>query len=279
VSAQALATKPRSFLVAGRPERFGRADHHVVNSAAALLTLGLARSAEQREAMRGLRTGLMLLLLGGGEPHAAVDASDALPDPPLRVLCGSGDAAAREELAEQLEGSLDLVLAEIDNQLVVVVAERSFQRDAFERLAAQAGARIGVSESAGYDAVADAHGQATQAAEIAAQRNVPCLAFTEVATAGLLRLVPKRQATAFSRSLLGPLISHDEHNRGDLAGSLREWLRHHGQWDPAAARLGVHRHTLRNRMAKAARLLDADLDDPGVRAELWLALCALRPSR
>jgi purine catabolism regulator len=53
---------------------------------------------------------------------------------------------------------------------------------------------------------------------------------------------------------------------------LRVWLAHHGQWDPAAARLGVHRHTLRNRIRRAEELLGRSLDSPGLRAELWLAL-------
>jgi DNA-binding PucR family transcriptional regulator len=60
--------------------------------------------------------------------------------------------------------------------------------------------------------------------------------------------------------------------RGDLVRSLRVWLAHHGQWDPAAAELGVHRHTLRNRMQKVERLLGRELDSPDLRAELWLAL-------
>ena len=50
------------------------------------------------------------------------------------------------------------------------------------------------------------------------------------------------------------------------------WLAHHGQWEPAAAQLGVHRHTLRKRVVRAGGLLGRDLDQPGVRAELWLAL-------
>ncbi|MFC6930362.1 helix-turn-helix domain-containing protein [Actinomadura yumaensis] len=45
-----------------------------------------------------------------------------------------------------------------------------------------------------------------------------------------------------------------------------------GQGEAAARALGVHRHTLRARMRKAARLLGRDLDDPAVRAELWIAL-------
>ena len=54
--------------------------------------------------------------------------------------------------------------------------------------------------------------------------------------------------------------------------TLRVWLTHHGAWDPAAAQLGVHRHTLRNRVRRAERALERSLDSPGLRAELWLAL-------
>jgi purine catabolism regulator len=77
---------------------------------------------------------------------------------------------------------------------------------------------------------------------------------------------------AFAASLLAPLRKHDEVGRGELVVSLRGWLEHHGHWDLAAARLGVHRHTLRNRMARVEELLGRSLDSPGVRAELWLAL-------
>ena len=34
----------------------------------------------------------------------------------------------------------------------------------------------------------------------------------------------------------------------------------------------VHRHTVRHRLRRAEALLGRSLDDPGVRAELWLAL-------
>jgi purine catabolism regulator len=81
-------------------------------------------------------------------------------------------------------------------------------------------------------------------------------------------------ARAFARGLLGPLREHDRTGRGDLVASLRRWLEHHGHWDTAATRLGVHRHTLRNRITKVEDLLGRDLDSPGVRAELWVALQA-----
>ncbi|MDX8036389.1 PucR family transcriptional regulator ligand-binding domain-containing protein [Lentzea sp. BCCO 10_0856] len=69
----------------------------------------------------------------------------------------------------------------------------------------------------------------------------------------------------FVDALLRPL---DEESRA----TLRVWLAHHGAWDPAAAELGVHRHTLRNRVRKAEQALNRSMDSPGLRAELWLAL-------
>ena len=77
---------------------------------------------------------------------------------------------------------------------------------------------------------------------------------------------------AFAESLLGGLLEHDRTGRGDLVASLRVWLAHLGQWDPAAAELGIHRHTLKNRMNTAAEILGRSLDSPGTRSELWFAL-------
>lgn len=69
----------------------------------------------------------------------------------------------------------------------------------------------------------------------------------------------------FADALLRPL---DDETRE----TLKVWLGHNGAWDPAATALGVHRHTLRNRVRKAEQALNRSLDSPGLRAELWLAL-------
>ena len=62
------------------------------------------------------------------------------------------------------------------------------------------------------------------------------------------------------------------HTRTDLVGTLAAYLRHRGQWDPAARELQVHRNTLRHRMSKVRELMAVDLDDADVTAELWLYL-------
>ncbi|KJK44165.1 hypothetical protein UK23_30510 [Lentzea aerocolonigenes] len=69
----------------------------------------------------------------------------------------------------------------------------------------------------------------------------------------------------FADALLRPL---DQETRE----TLKVWLSHHGAWDPAATALGVHRHTLKNRVRKAEQALNRSLESPGLRAELWLAL-------
>ncbi|GLY46404.1 PucR family transcriptional regulator [Lentzea sp. NBRC 102530] len=69
----------------------------------------------------------------------------------------------------------------------------------------------------------------------------------------------------FADALLGPLDA-------ETRETLRTWLGHHGAWDPAATELGIHRHTLKNRVRKAEQALRRSLASPGLRAELWLAL-------
>ena len=63
-----------------------------------------------------------------------------------------------------------------------------------------------------------------------------------------------------------------EYSRADLVGTVTEYLRHRGHWENASRALGVHRNSLRHRMALASSLLGVDLDDPDVFAPLWLEL-------
>ena len=90
--------------------------------------------------------------------------------------------------------------------------------------------------------------------------------------AGITGMIDTAAGLAFAESLLQPLTAHDELGRGDLVVSLRTWLAHHGQWDPSANALGIHRHTLRHRVDTVEQLLGRSLDSPGTRSELWLAL-------
>ncbi|GAA0507110.1 purine catabolism regulator [Saccharopolyspora erythraea NRRL 2338] len=274
VSMQALGGRARGFLVVGRDEPLGTTDHHVINSAASLLTLALEQVEALGSARRRLRSGFLRLMLRG-EPVRDVlgDLHAELPPEPVRVLVLRGGRDP-DELLQWLETekpSSPMFLAEHDGAVVALAAESGA-----DWLTGVPGVRIGVSDPCGEAGLADGLRQAWQAADAAGRGGAAAVVrFGELAGGGLLRLVPDGDARAFAEALLQPVRSNEV-----LVESLREWLAQHGQWDPAAGRLGVHRHTLRNRMRKVEDLLGRSLDQPGVRAELWLALQVLdRPGR
>ncbi|MER7816806.1 helix-turn-helix domain-containing protein, partial [Streptomyces sp. NPDC096153] len=85
--------------------------------------------------------------------------------------------------------------------------------------------------------------------------------------AGLGELVAPDEAAVHARTLLAPVADSPA-----LAETLRVWLSLHGSWDRTAVALGIHRNTVRQRIARCGTLLGVDLDDADVRMELWFAL-------
>lgn len=67
------------------------------------------------------------------------------------------------------------------------------------------------------------------------------------------------------------------HPRGDLRDTVRSYLAHRGQWESAARELGIHRNSLRTRIAVATEVIGADLADPDTAAALWIALRRQKP--
>lgn len=133
---------------------------------------------------------------------------------------------------------------------------------------------VGLSAPAGPVATAVAYKQAEQALSVARRRGRVLVEHEQLASGSVLPLLADDAVRAFADGLLRPLHEHDATGRGNLVASLRAWLSRHGQWDAAAADLGVHRHTLRYRMRRVEEILGRSLDDADVRMELWLALKA-----
>jgi PucR family transcriptional regulator, purine catabolism regulatory protein len=274
-------SRVRGFLGVGRPQALSAADRHVLNTAVSLLTLGLEQSRRLDTAERQLRAGLFqLLLVGqvGAARRLARELWGGLPAEPITLLALAGTADVRTAAADLITAESptrrELAFhADADGVTIVVLTEdaplTSWVLELPSRLD---GLTIGVSEPGGYREIADRHRQAAQAAETGARTGTPVTRFGELGREGLGRFIDPERAQVFAAALLEPLVRHDETGRGDLVTSLRVWLEQHGQWDPAAARLGIHRHTLRQRMQKVEQLLGRSLDLPGTRAELWLAL-------
>ncbi|MFD5425768.1 PucR family transcriptional regulator [Streptomyces sp. NPDC127084] len=296
VELQSLGTgrRVRGVLAVGTGAPLGTAERYAVHSAVALLTLTTERSRSLQAAEQRLGAAVLQLMLAGQPDHARAVAGDlygALLDAPFRLLIaervGEPDPAAAPPLpalAESVEsaaarsGETVLTVPEGDGRLVVLAADGgevlSGCESYAERKAEESGVVIGLSGPSGPIAAAAAYKQAEQALSVARRRGRALVEHEELAAGSVLPLLADDAVRAFADGMLRALYEHDATGRGDLVASLRAWLSRHGQWDAAAADLGVHRHTLRYRMRRVEEILGRSLDDPDVRMELWLALKA-----
>ncbi|MFE6713344.1 PucR family transcriptional regulator [Streptomyces sp. NPDC057695] len=295
VELQSLGTgrRVRGALAVGTGAPLGTAERYAVHSAIALLTLTTERSRSLQAAEHRLGAAVLQLMLAGQSDHARAVAGDVyggLLDAPFRLLVAeaAGPEPAGEPplqvLAEALEsaaaraGEAVLTVPESEQRLVVLAGDTGAVVAACEgyaeRDADDAGITIGLSAPAGPVTAAGAYKQAEQALSVARRRGKALVEHEDLATGSVLPLLADDAVRAFADGMLRALRDHDATGRGDLVASLRAWLSRHGQWDAAAADLGVHRHTLRYRMRRVEEILGRSLDDPDVRMELWLALKA-----
>ncbi|MEU6978882.1 PucR family transcriptional regulator [Streptomyces sp. NPDC046371] len=284
----------RGALAVGTGAPLGTAERYAVHSAIALLTLTTERSRSLQAAEQRLGAAVLRMLLAGQPDHARAVAGDlygGLLDAPFRLLIAEATAAETPSgespmsvLAESLEtaaaraGESVLAVPESEGRLVVLAGDGGAVVTACEgyasREAEEAGIVVGLSAPTGPIAAAAAYKQAEQALSVARRRGRALVEHEELAAGSVLPLLADDAVRAFADGLLRALYEHDATGRGDLVASLRAWLSRHGQWDAAAADLGVHRHTLRYRMRRVEEILGRSLDDPDVRMELWLALKA-----
>ncbi|MFE2287626.1 PucR family transcriptional regulator [Streptomyces sp. NPDC059443] len=250
---------PGPVLLLATPQRTP-GDHTIAGAAAVLLTLLTA--PRQAAVGAGARSAALLsLLLGGPAAEAAAllgpgpwTVVHARPLPGSGAASGSGSADA--EAVAALAAGLGATLAAPAGAggTVRLLLDRE--------PAPRPGWRLGISAPAAAGDLAAADAQAAGALRRAEAARAALLRHRE---GGLAALVPPGAAEAHARALLAPLGP-------SLRETLRVWLTHHGGWDRTAASLGVHRNTVRQRVARCAALLERDLDDPEVRMELWFAL-------
>ncbi|MGV9698291.1 PucR family transcriptional regulator [Streptomyces sp. NPDC003470] len=216
---------------------------------------------------------------------AALAAADTGGDPlgALAEVVESAAARAGEAVLVVPEGERLVVLATDGGAAVAACAEYAAALEAARPTPEpitggdEGGLVVGLSAPSGPIAASAAYKQAEQALSVARRRGRVCVEHEHLAAGSVLPLLADDAVRAFADGLLRALRDHDATGRGDLVASLRAWLSRHGQWDAAAADLGVHRHTLRYRMRRVEEILGRSLDDPDVRMELWLALKATAP--
>ncbi|MEV6566315.1 PucR family transcriptional regulator [Streptomyces kronopolitis] len=271
LSAYALTGRghgPQALALAVAAEAHDRPAHTIAGVAAVLLSLITGPAAEPGPAAAGHCAALVRLLLGGHpdevapllgpqrwsvvraerrrdttEPAAALAAALGTP-----LLDPGPDPAAAQGAAPAVRA--------------LVPAERE--------ITAQPGWTLGVSAPVPLTELPAADRHAATALRRALATRAALVRHRSPGPHGITALVAPDDARRHAQALLSPLDGAPQ-----LRLTLHHWLSLHGSWDRTATALGIHRNTVRQRVARLAGLLDTDLDDPDVRMELWFALRAL----
>ncbi|MGP8298370.1 PucR family transcriptional regulator [Streptomyces inhibens] len=267
------------LLLTGRPDDAARS---VVPGLVSLLSLELERRHLHDEPERRRRSALLSELLAEEDPSAD-RARDMLHSVGLTservrgvVVETEGGAAGADGAAQEMAADLALAMpgglvrvtdGPTGGLIEAVVGEDLNIRDVLARFAprrpagigpatAPEAVRVSLRQAAGLLAVSRASGEPAEARQSQASRL-------------LLDLGDRRTLHGYADTVLGPLDLAD--NGEELIATLAAWLETGGAWDATSRRLGVHRHTVRNRLDKAMELTGRRLDDPDDRFDLWLA--------
>lgn len=265
-------------------------EHVLIGHANSLLTLDFEKPYRLHTAQSRVNAAaLRVLISAGSDLSTARDlVAEAADDHGrIRALCIAGVDPRDTELARAVDARLlaaarATFVIDVDGGRRLVVLLRG--EDGTEvaaalisggiRPATRRSLRLGLSSPRPVAAVADAVAEATLTAAAAH----PGGGVEDAATLAGRTLLTRPDGLAtlrdLSHTLIDPLRDYDAEHDTELLRSLRMYLDAHGQWEPAAALLGVHRHTLRTRIARAAAVIGVDLGSARVRAELLLALIA-----
>ncbi|MFF3928647.1 PucR family transcriptional regulator [Streptomyces hirsutus] len=242
------------FVLGVAAPRSDSGDHAIASVAAVLLTL---LTGEQQSGTGAARSAALVRLLLGSGPE---DVAPLLGGERWRVVHARPHAQAPDALAASALGAaLGSALVDPAGGIVRVLVPAGREPQA------PPGWTLGVSAAVDPQDWPAADTQAARALARARATRVPLV--VHGARPALDDLVPAADARAHARMLLAPLADMPA-----LTDTLRTWLSLHGSWDRTAVALSVHRNTVRQRIARCAALLDADLDDPDVRMNLWFAL-------
>lgn len=254
-------------------DRFGR---EVIENAAAMVSLVLDDSRNMSEALFELRSGYLDLALSGSFLKADHSAQRTLgsgfPEPPYTVwgFAKTDDRSPWSQLGRRLSKQpKHLFYGGLDDIVIVMSGRESDEW--VSTFAADNSLRAGRVVAADY---ADLP-QQVEMVKVALEKcteDEPVVDYSVIKRTGIRDLLSTVETGAFSESLLAPLSQLDSKEYNVIRKTLYTWLKSNGHWDVAARELGVHRHTVRNRIATAARVLALDLEDFETRAEVWFAL-------
>lgn len=271
----------RGVLAVGKETPFDQFDRMLVRSAVSLLTIELERAFELHKPLRARRAQLVGLLMSetltksearrklgrvgltATTAIAVVVRPDAAVDVPM-TADGMIDLLSAEHvvMADERQGLIRALVLDPAPELVVVVEDRLV------------GASVGIGGQVPVHLAGVSLRQAVRALAVAELRGLPVATVDQIGSYRLImELADPRVLTALEGSVLAPLIQADrEAQKPALIETLREFLHSGGNVEATAAVLGIHRHTVRQRLQKIEERSNRRLASPSDRLELWIAL-------
>lgn len=283
----------RRLLLLGKTGSFTAFDRMVVSGAVTLLSLDAEQESTTTESQRLLREQLAQRILNGdatAQERAQGLARLGLGSGPLRVARAEMPARPGQALGSLVEdyfhpydiGCVTIVTTNGPTVTATIVVDdvEAATSARFRALVEENRShrlRVGLGNAVSPNDVQLSHRQAQLALEAARRRDAELSAFDELSLDELvLGLAPADALATITDTFVGKLERLDEDGRGQYVETLTVFLRTHGRWEHAAAQLGIHRHTLHNRIARIERELSVSLESAQVRAGLWFALVARR---
>ncbi|MCU1554407.1 MAG: PucR family transcriptional regulator [Arthrobacter sp.] len=272
-------------LVLGTDEPLTPAQNSVVSAAVGLLELLVRQRTSGSLAPSQLATALLLhpdSLSTGGTPHinglkdlVAQSVSSARSGQ-LRVVQGISVTAASRRAGESPVRELlewrrmfDTKLVEITDYGFAAITRLKVD-DALLAEVERLGWRLVVGSVTEFAGLAEAYrrGSSLRGRVRTSGRSVR----VDDVTWSLTGLLGSEAGAMLANRLLAPVLRLESERRDTLLGILRAWLAENGSWDATAKATGLHRNSVRRHIGTLAELLDLDLNQAQMRAELWIAL-------
>lgn len=272
-------------LILGSDSALTPAQNSVVQSVVGLLELLVRQRTSGSLAPSQLATALLLhpesLATGStrqinGLKDLLAQSLSSTRSAPLRVVQGikvdspewpTGDSPVRELL--QWRRLFDTKLVEITDYGFAAITRLKVD-DSLLTDIEKLGWRLVIGEPTELTGLAPAHQRVTSLRS-RVQSSGKSARVDEV-TWSVTGLLGREAGSMLAARLLEPVLSLEAERRDPLLAVLRGWLSENGSWDASAKLLGLHRNSVRRQIGLLADLLDTDLNQAQVRAELWIAL-------
>lgn len=269
----------RGYLAVRSEDALTAAQRLLVSHAMALIAIELEKPARVADAEQRLRAAVTRALLA--DPATADPGVlryfgfDPDTEVVVVVLSNIGSVLPGElHVSRYLTGGAPFLMSAVSGEIVVVLAAKNARRaaDLHRSLGTALGRSIcaGISRRARLGEVQLALRQARSAARAHPDGRVTEFDDRDIYSVLLGGREPGE--LALLAQSLAPLLGDDSDTT--LLGTLESFLTCNGQMETAALSLGVHRHTMRNRIARITALLDCDLQSADIRAALWIAIRA-----